>query len=199
MGAWRLLLLTSTLLVTGESQYPSQQKAEEHSEWDIGLYHRVFHIHKYNDERIKCTLSKFADDSKLSGGIDTPEGWDAIRRDLDKLEKQVHGNLVRFNETKFKVLHLGWGSPQYQYRLGDEQVESSPAEKDLAVLVGEILCFYSALVRTHLEFCIQIWGPQHRKDIYLLEGVHRRATNLLRGREHLSYKERLRELGLFSL
>jgi len=67
---------------------------------------------------IECTLSKFAENTKLSGAVDTPEGWDVIQEDLDKVEEWAQVNLMRFNKAECKVLHVCRDNPQYQYRLG---------------------------------------------------------------------------------
>jgi len=73
-------------------------------------------------------------------------------------------------------------------------------ERSIASMSSEvILPLCSALMRPHLECCIQFWSSLHKRDMALLEWVQRTATKIIRGMEHFSYDERLRKLGLLSL
>ncbi|KAK4824758.1 hypothetical protein QYF61_018492, partial [Mycteria americana] len=180
---------------------------------------------------IECTISKFADDTKVGGAVDSLEGQ-ASRGGLHRLEYWAMINGMKFNKLKCQILHLGQSNARHKYKLGEEWLESSPAERELGLLVNSrlsmsqqcalaakranrtlgcikhsitsrskevIIPLYSALVRPHLEYCVQFWAPQFKKDVKVLECIQRRATKLVKGLEGRLYEEQLRTLGLSGL
>ncbi|PKU46232.1 hypothetical protein llap_3456 [Limosa lapponica baueri] len=74
-------------------------------------------------------------------------------------------------------------------------VKKSMASRSKEVIIP----LYSALVWPHLECCVWPWAPEFKKDSELLERVQQRATKMIKGMEHLSCEEKLRDPGLFSL
>ncbi|PKU40658.1 poly rna polymerase gld2 isoform x1 [Limosa lapponica baueri] len=90
------------------------------------------------DEGTECTLSEFADDTKLRGVADTPQDCAIIQEALDTLESWAERNLMKFNKGKCRVLHLGRNNPTHQNRLGADLLESSFSERGLGVLVNKL-------------------------------------------------------------
>ncbi|XP_010013866.1 PREDICTED: cyclic nucleotide-gated cation channel beta-3, partial [Nestor notabilis] len=126
------------------------------------------------DSGIKCILSKFASNTKLSGTVNSLEGRDAIQRDLDRLEECVHMNLTRFKKAKC--------NHQYLYRLEDEQIESSPVEEDLGVLVDEKLAMSCTQNPTPSGFKTNDYADAQLQE--LVRKMRERAT---------VYKEKLKD------
>ena len=162
------------------------------------------------DSDLEFIPSKFADDTKMCSMVDMPEGWHAIQRDLDRLNQEnfmkfnkskcngLHldrGNpqyQYRLDDERIKyslakkdlrTLMDGKLDISQKYVLTAEKancVLGCIKRRVVSSLREVILPLYSVLVRPHLEYCVQVWNPQYRRDTDLLVHVQRMEP-LLRG------------------
>lgn len=84
-------------------------------------------------------ISLFADDTKLCNRVDTPEGVDRMRSDLQKLEEWSGVWQLKFNAKKCKIMHMGHKNPGTIYQLGGEDIACTKQERDLGVIISDDL------------------------------------------------------------
>jgi len=177
------------------------------------------------DEQIVSKILKFADDTKIYHIVQSPKDIVTLQSDLHRLVEWSKDWQMLFNTDTCKLLHFGFNNPHIDYSMDGVKLQLVKEEKDLGVTVSadtkwerqrmeavkkanKMLglikrnfqdTLYKSLVRPHLEYCCQVWSPYLSKDINLIEGVQRRATKLIKNIKHLSYDERLENLGLSRL
>lgn len=76
------------------------------------------------DAVLKCILNMLADIIKSGVAIESHGGTEPLLRAIDKLEGWAIINHMKFNKSKYQILHLGWGNPRYMYRWGKRSLRT---------------------------------------------------------------------------
>ena len=178
------------------------------------------------EEGVTGKILKFADDTKLFRKVKEIGDKQNLQDDIDKLVKWSEKWQMLFNFGKCKCLHTGPGitggtilsktvkekdlgvTMNANMKVSEQcRIAASKGNQVLGMIRRNIkykenrliIPLYKAIVRPHLEYCIQAWSPYLRKDIDMLEKIQRRATKLIPGLRDLPYEERLKECGLTTL
>ena len=169
-----------------------------------------------DDTKIYGEASSTDGRDKLQHDLDTAGKWSEswqMTFNVDKCKtlhtgsKNVHHtyslNQRQLNETETEkdlgvLMHKSMSFSEQCHEAAKKanrvagQVMKTMTNKSKEVIVP----LYKALVRPHLEYCVQVWNPFLRKDIDLLEKVQRRTTKRIKGLNNLSYDERLKVCNL---
>ena len=137
------------------------------------------------EEGVSGKILKFADDTKLFRKVKEIGDKQNLQDDIDKL--------VKWSEKWQMLEQCRIAASKGNQVLGMIRRNITYKEKSL------IIPLYKAIVRPHLEYCIQAWNPHLRKDVDMLEKIQRRATKLIPELRDLTYEERLKECGLTTL
>ncbi len=149
------------------------------------------------DEGLTCKISKFPDDTKITGRVTTTIEKALLQSDLDRLVNWSKKWQMTYNIDKCKVLHTGSNNNCTNYTMKSTEITKVKREKDLRVIIRNdlkpgkhstevvkstnkligfigrtfefklekvVLTLFNALVRPHLEYCVQFWSSFYRKD-----------------------------------
>ena len=117
-------------------------------------------------EAIKSTCSIFADDTKITHKVCTPQDSTELQEDLDKLYEWTKTWMLYFNVTKCKVIHFGPKNCCYDYRLNGQTLTKVETEKDLGIIISHDLKA-SENVTYHVKKANKMLGLIRRTFSYL--------------------------------
>ena len=152
---------------------------------------------------IVSKISIFADNTKLDGKILTRDDCDAIQRDLDNLSAWSDKWLLKFNEAKCKVMHIGYNNTKYNFELYRQNFIKGAGGKDVGLIPrNDLKCATQCLAVSRkanailgfitrnfdcktlnvtnnwpqLEYGVQFWSSCIQEDIKILESIERQAN-----------------------